>query len=91
MLAAARRAKTEARRSLRAPIERVVVTATETERSLLALARADVLESGSIAELEVVVADPSATPEQQAGSDGGLRIEVTLAEPIEPAERAAQT
>ncbi|MFN0029894.1 MAG: valine--tRNA ligase [Acidimicrobiales bacterium] len=70
VLAGARRAKTEARKSLRAEISRLVVTAPAAELAWLETARADVLEAGNIAELITTTAPD--------GTD--LQVEVTLAE-----------
>ena len=52
VLGAARRAKTEARKSLRAAIESVVVTGPAADLDRLGAARSDVLESGNIAVLD---------------------------------------
>ncbi len=70
VLAGARRAKTEARKSLRAEISRLVVTAPADELAWLNLAWADVLEAGNIGELITATAPD--------GND--LQVEVTLAE-----------
>ena len=57
VLGAARRAKTEARKSLRAAIDSVVVTAPVADLDRLAAARTDVLESGNIATLDTAEGD----------------------------------
>ena len=67
VLVGARRAKTEARKSLRVQIERVVVTATPADLARLELARSDVAEAGNIATLDTAI-----------GSE--LSLEVTLSD-----------
>ncbi|HVX19584.1 MAG TPA: valine--tRNA ligase [Acidimicrobiales bacterium] len=54
VLQAVRRAKSDAKRSMRAPVERVVITDTPARLSALAEAEVDVREAGSIAALESV-------------------------------------
>ncbi|MGH9287338.1 MAG: class I tRNA ligase family protein, partial [Acidimicrobiales bacterium] len=54
VLGGVRRAKSEAKRSMRAPVASVVVTDTADRLALLALAEADVCSAGSIASLETV-------------------------------------
>jgi valyl-tRNA synthetase len=68
VLAEVRKAKTEAKRSLRTDVEQVVVRDTPERLAALALAVEDVKESGKVAELR--------TEETEA-----LSVEVTLAPP----------
>jgi valyl-tRNA synthetase len=67
VLSSVRRAKTQAQRSLRAPVERVVVVDAPARLDALALARGDVVAAGHVAELELVPGEAAA-------------VEVTLAE-----------
>jgi valyl-tRNA synthetase len=69
VLGAVRRAKTEAKRSMRVPVERLTVTDTSERLALLALAEGDLREAGGVVELvtrpgeravEVVLADEAA-------------------------------
>jgi len=53
VLSEVRRAKTEAKRSLRTEVTRCVVTDTDDRLALISAARADLQEAGSIAELEL--------------------------------------
>ncbi len=69
VVGAARRAKTEAKKSLRAPIERATVTGSAADLALLAAVQADVVESSGIAELVTVA----------AADDAELTVEVVLA------------
>jgi len=69
VLGAARRAKTEARKSLRAPVSAVRVEATAGDLARLRLALADVLEAGTIAELEQVEAAETAVAVTLAETD----------------------
>jgi len=57
VLSEVRRAKTEAKRSLRTEVTRCVVTDTDERLALIAAARADLQEAGSIAELELQSGD----------------------------------
>jgi valyl-tRNA synthetase len=68
-LSEVRRAKTEAKRSLKVEAESVVVYADRGRLNLLELARTDLMEAGNISNLDLV--------EQQQGT---TRVEVTLAE-----------
>ena len=68
-LSEVRRAKTEAKRSLKVEAESVVVSADRGRLDLLELARTDLMEAGNISNLDLV--------EQQQGT---TRVEVTLAE-----------
>ncbi|MBK9179369.1 MAG: valine--tRNA ligase [Acidimicrobiales bacterium] len=68
VLAEIRRAKTEARRSMRAPVERVLVRDTARRLAALDLVAADVREAGTVADLATAVADTAG-------------IDVVLAEP----------
>ena len=68
-LSEVRRAKTEAKRSLKVEAESVVVSAERGRLDLLELARTDLMEAGNISNLDLV--------EQQQGT---TRVEVTLAE-----------
>ncbi len=61
VLGAARRAKTEARKSLRAAIESMVVSAPSADLARLALARTDVMESGNISSLDSAIGDELGT------------------------------
>jgi valyl-tRNA synthetase len=54
VLSQVRRAKTQAQRSLRTPVERVVVVDAPARLAALALARRDVEAAGHVAELELV-------------------------------------
>jgi valyl-tRNA synthetase len=67
VLSSVRRAKTQAQRSLRAPVERVVVVDAPARLDALALARGDVEAAGHIAALDLVPGEAPA-------------VEVTLAE-----------
>jgi valyl-tRNA synthetase len=58
VLGAVRRAKTEAHRSMRVPVERVSVTEAPERLELLARAEADVREAGGVLELVTAVGDP---------------------------------
>ena len=68
-LSEVRRAKTEAKRSLKVEAESVVVSAERSHLDLLELARTDLMEAGNISNLELVEQPHDAT-----------RVEVTLAE-----------
>jgi valyl-tRNA synthetase len=57
VLALVRRAKTEAKASQRAPVERVVVHAPSATHPLVEAGSSDLREAGSVAELELRVAD----------------------------------
>jgi valyl-tRNA synthetase len=67
VLSSVRRAKTQAQRSLRAPVERVVVVDAPPRLDALERARGDVVAAGHIAELELVPGEAPA-------------VEVSLAE-----------
>jgi valyl-tRNA synthetase len=67
VLSSVRRAKTQAQRSLRAPVERVVVVDAPARLDALRLARDDVVAAGHVADLELVPGEAAA-------------VEVTLAE-----------
>jgi valyl-tRNA synthetase len=67
VLSSVRRAKTQAQRSLRAPVERVVVVDAPSRLDALERARGDVVAAGHIAELELVPGEAPA-------------VEVSLAE-----------
>jgi valyl-tRNA synthetase len=54
VLSQVRRAKTQAQRSLRSPVERVVVVDAPARLEALALARRDVEAAGHVPELELV-------------------------------------
>jgi valyl-tRNA synthetase len=71
VLSSVRRAKTQAQRSLRAPVERVVVVDAPPRLDALGLARADVVAAGHITELELVPGEAPA-------------VEVSLAEGSSP-------
>ncbi|HYD10780.1 MAG TPA: class I tRNA ligase family protein, partial [Acidimicrobiales bacterium] len=58
-LASIRKAKTEAKRSLRTPVERAVLTDDPDRAAALRLAARDVAEAGAIADLVVADGDPS--------------------------------
>jgi valyl-tRNA synthetase len=60
VLGAVRKAKSEARRSMRAEVDRVVVTDTAERLAALARVEADVRGAGSIAKLETETGDPFA-------------------------------
>jgi valyl-tRNA synthetase len=63
VLGAVRKAKSEARRSMRAEVERVVVRDTPERLQALGAAMADLREAGRIAELVTeVVTDEASTP-----------------------------
>jgi valyl-tRNA synthetase len=59
VLGAIRRAKSEAKLSQRAPVERVVVRDTAERVDALERARADLVEAGSVAELVSEVGEPT--------------------------------
>jgi valyl-tRNA synthetase len=63
-LSEVRKAKTEAKRSLRVRAERVLVTATREHLDLIELVRSDLMEAGHISTLELVEQD-NATAEVQ--------------------------
>ena len=67
VLGEVRRAKSEAKRSMRAPVASVIVTDTADRLALLALAAADVRSAGNVASLETVEGD-------------GFSVAVTLAD-----------
>jgi valyl-tRNA synthetase len=71
-----RKAKTEAKRSLRTTVERVEVTATATVLATLEQARRDVVEAGVVTEF-LTVADDTLS----GGTATELRATVTLAPP----------
>ncbi len=64
-----RKAKSQAKRPMRAPVARVVVRHTRERLAALALGEDDLLEAGSIGRLEKVESE-----------DGELTVEVELAE-----------
>jgi valyl-tRNA synthetase len=66
VLAEVRRAKTEARRSLRSPVERVLVSGTAQQRAAVEAAAADLCDAGVITTIETRPAE-------------GLSVEVSLA------------
>ena len=68
-LSEVRRAKTEAKRSLKVKAEKVVVAATSEHINLVNLVRSDLVEAGNIETLELVKQE-GITP----------KVEVTLAE-----------
>ncbi len=57
LLSEVRRAKTEAKRSLRTPIESVLVTGTEAELAAVALVAGDVAEAGVVGDLRTAPGD----------------------------------
>ena len=59
VLGAIRRAKTEAKRSMRVPVARLSVTDTPERLALLAQAEGDVREAGGVVELVTAPGDPS--------------------------------
>ena len=61
VLGAVRRAKSEAKKSMRAPVERVVVSDTEERVGALRLAERDLKEAGTITTVEYRTADESST------------------------------
>ncbi|MCS5688009.1 MAG: valine--tRNA ligase [Actinomycetota bacterium] len=67
-LSEVRKAKTEAKRSLRVVAEHVVVAATREHLDLIESARADLMEAGRISTLELL-----------AQADGNAEVQVTLA------------
>ena len=67
LLVEIRRAKSEARRSMRAPVARVSVTAPAAHVGALELARGDLVDAGNIAALHL-----------EAATDAELRVEVQL-------------
>jgi valyl-tRNA synthetase len=70
-LAAVRKAKSEAKQSMRADVASAVVTAREAHVALVEAARTDLTHAGRIAELSVVA------------GDGPLRVDVVLADPTD--------
>ncbi|WP_448613572.1 valine--tRNA ligase [Modestobacter sp. URMC 112] len=70
-LAAVRKAKSEAKQSMRADVASAVVTAPEASVALVEAARVDLTHAGRIAELSVVA------------GDGPLRVDVVLAGPTD--------
>ena len=67
VLVAVRRAKTEARRSMRAAVERVTVTDAPERLAALRSAEADVVEAGTIAELAYAEGEPGVRVELAEG------------------------
>ena len=57
VLAAVRKAKTEAKASMRSPVERLTVRAGAEARQALALSEADLREAGCVADLVVEAGD----------------------------------
>jgi valyl-tRNA synthetase len=70
-LAAVRKAKSEAKQSMRADVARATVTAPQAQVALVEATRSDLTDAGRIAELDVLA------------GDGPLRVDVVLAEPAE--------
>jgi valyl-tRNA synthetase len=70
-LAAVRKAKSEAKQSMRADVESATVTAPEEQVALVEAGRGDLTSAGRIATLSVVA------------GDGPLRVDVVLAPPAE--------
>jgi valyl-tRNA synthetase len=70
-LAAVRKAKSEAKQSMRADVAKATVTAPEAQVALVEATRSDLTDAGRIAQLEVVA------------GDGPLRVDVLLAEPTD--------
>ena len=70
-LAAVRKAKSEAKQSMRADVASAVVTAPDAHVALVEAARVDLTHAGRIAELSVVA------------GEGPLRVDVVLAEPTD--------
>jgi valyl-tRNA synthetase len=70
-LAAVRKAKSEAKQSMRADVASATVTAPTEQVALVEAARGDLVDAGRIAELSVVP------------GDGPLRVDVVLAEPTD--------
>jgi valyl-tRNA synthetase len=68
-LAAVRKAKSEAKQSMRADVASAVVTAPEAHVALVEAVRVDLTNAGRIAELSV------------AAGEGPLRVDVVLADP----------
>ncbi|MDQ6811024.1 MAG: valine--tRNA ligase, partial [Actinomycetota bacterium] len=64
-----RKAKSQARRPMRAPVERVLVRDTAERLGALALGSDDLLAAGSIERLEPVLADEPAVEVQLAAQD----------------------
>jgi valyl-tRNA synthetase len=63
VLGEVRKAKTEAKRTLKTAVERVVVTDTPDRLAALAAARRDVLDAGTVAEIDLVeLTDPAGEP-----------------------------
>jgi valyl-tRNA synthetase len=84
VLSEVRRAKTEAKRSLRTDVDLAVVSASDTQLAALGAARSDVTDAGAIIELRTVALD--------GALDGGpteLSVEVHLAPEAEPETAAA--
>ena len=80
VLGAVRRAKTEAKRSMRAPVARLAVTDTPERLALLAEVADDVCQAGAVAEMvtaegepavQVVLAEPGGDQEGPATGPGG--------------------
>ena len=69
VLGQVRRAKSEARRKLRTPVERAHVTAPQDFLAALAAARADLCDAGNITDLVLVA----------GADDGGPTVDVKLA------------
>ncbi|MGC8462620.1 MAG: valine--tRNA ligase [Acidimicrobiales bacterium] len=81
-LGAVRRAKTAAKRSMRADVASVTVTGTPAQLELLALVASDLCEAGRVARLD--------TTERDDPSSGALAVDVELApdeQPRSPADR----
>ncbi len=69
VLSQVRRAKTQAQRSLRAPVDRVVVVDAPDRLEALALARRDVEAAGHVAELELVPGETTAVEVSLAAAE----------------------
>jgi valyl-tRNA synthetase len=69
VLAAVRRAKTEAKVSMRAPVERVVVGDTAERIAALELARGDLIDAGKIESLETQPADALSVEAELASAE----------------------
>ena len=69
VLTQVRRAKTEAKRSQRVPVETVVVTAPDSLHAAIEAGRNDLVDAGSIRDLQVVSGDALSTAVTLADDD----------------------
>ncbi|MDA8341824.1 MAG: class I tRNA ligase family protein, partial [Actinomycetota bacterium] len=76
VLGAIRKAKTAAKRSMRSPVARLVVTGSETQLASFAAAKPDLCEAGGVLSVEVL------TRQDVPGPSEPLAVEVVLADDV---------